>query len=82
MTSDETQILRRDLQEMLTHFTFDSINKKNPGRLDGSGSQVLDFGSGHDLTVRGFEPRLRVCAHSSEPGWDALSPSLCPSPQK
>ena len=28
---------------------------------------TLDFGSGHDLTVRGFEP---------EPAWDSLSPDL------
>ena len=37
----------------------------------------LDFGSGHDLTVRGFEPHVRLCADSSEPAWDSLSPSLC-----
>ena len=27
-----------------------------------------DFGSGHDLTVREFEPRVGLCADSSEPG--------------
>ena len=27
-----------------------------------------DFGSGHDLVVREFEPRIRLCADSSEPG--------------
>ena len=27
-----------------------------------------DFGSGHDLTVCEFEPRVGLCAHSSEPG--------------
>ena len=27
-----------------------------------------DFGSGHDLTVGEFEPRVRLCADSSEPG--------------
>ena len=30
--------------------------------------QASDFGSGHDLTVREFEPRIRLCADSSEPG--------------
>ena len=25
------------------------------------------FGSGHDFTVRGFEPCVRLCADSSEP---------------
>ena len=53
------------------------------GHLDGSVGQVSDFGSGHDLTVLEFEPRIRLCADSSEPGayfrfW--VSVSLCPSP--
>ena len=34
------------------------------------------FGSGCDLTVRESEPRIRLCADSTEPGWDSLSPSL------
>ena len=29
---------------------------------------TLGFSSGHDLPVRGFEPRVGVCADSSEPG--------------
>ena len=29
---------------------------------------MSDFGSGHDLTVRGFEPHVGLCADSSEPG--------------
>ena len=37
---------------------------------------TLDFGSGRDLTLRGIEPRLGLCADSSEPAWDFLSPSL------
>ena len=42
-----------------------------------------DFGSGHGLTVREFEPRLRVSAALTEPASDPLSLpslSLCPSP--
>ena len=41
------------------------------------------FGSGHDLTVLEFEPRVRLCADSSEPGACfrfGVSLSLCPSP--
>ena len=30
-------------------------------------SQTLDFGSGHDLTVREFEPHDGLCADSGEP---------------
>ena len=40
---------------------------------------TLDLGSGHDLTVREFEPRVGLCADSAEPAWDSLSLSLCPS---
>ena len=38
--------------------------------------QILDFGSGHDLTVHGFEPRVRLWADIAEPAWDSLSLSL------
>ena len=40
---------------------------------------TLGLGSGHDLTVRKFEPRIGLCADSAEPVWDSLSPSL-PAP--
>ena len=42
---------------------------------------TLGFGSGHDLTVRGFEPRVGLRAGGAEPAWDslALPLSLCPS---
>ena len=29
---------------------------------------TLGFGSGHDLVVHGFEPHVRLCPDSSEPG--------------
>ena len=38
------------------------------GRLGGSVGWAADFGSGNDLAVRGFEPRVGLCADSSEPG--------------
>ena len=43
---------------------------------------TLDFGSGHDLMVHGFKPRVGLCTDSIEPAWDSLSPSvsLYPSP--
>ena len=50
------------------------------GRLGASVGQASDFGSGHDLTVREFEPRVGLCADSSaqslEPVSDSVSPSL------
>ena len=43
---------------------------------------VLGFSSGHDLTVCGFRPYIRLCSEDTEPAWDSLSLSLslCPSP--
>ena len=43
---------------------------------------TLGVGSGHDLTVHGFEPHIRLYADNAEPAWDSasLSLSLCPSP--
>ena len=38
------------------------------GSLGGSVGWVTDFGSGHDLTVCEFEPRVGLCADCSEPG--------------
>ena len=37
---------------------------------------TLDFGSGHDLAVRGIEPHVGLQADSAEPAWDSLSLSL------
>ena len=36
------------------------------GRLGGSVGWAADFGSGHDLAVREFEPRVGLCADRSE----------------
>ena len=39
---------------------------------------TIDFSSGHELTVREFQPHVGLCADSVESAWDSLS--LCPSP--
>ena len=39
-------------------------------------SPTLDFGSGHDLMVREFEPRIGLGTDSTEPAWVSLSLSL------
>ena len=63
---------------------FQFTSKANiPGRLGGSVGEASHFGSGHDLAVREFEPRVGLCADSSEPGACfrfCVSLSLCPSP--
>ena len=46
---------------------------------------TLDFDSGHDLTVHGFEPHVRFCADSSESEayfTFCVSLSLYPSPAR
>ena len=40
---------------------------------------TLGFGSGHDLTIHGFEPRVGLRADSTESAWDSLFLSFCPS---
>ena len=51
------------------------------GRLGDSVSQVSDFGSGHDLADREFEPHIGLAAVSMETAADPLSlfslPCLC-----
>ena len=54
--------------------------KEIVGHLGGSAGQVSNFGSGHDLTVHGFEPRIKLCADSLEPALDSVSPSLSALP--
>ena len=39
---------------------------------------TLNFGSGHDLTVHRFKPRIGLWAESMEPAWDSLP--LCAHP--
>ena len=61
----------------------DTIKKaKRQGHLGGSVGYVSDFGSGHDLTVCGFEPASGsvLTAQNLEPASDFVSFSLCPSP--
>ena len=48
------------------------------GCLGGSVGKADNFGSGHDLPVREFEPRMGLAAVSSEPALDPLSPLPLP----
>ena len=43
-------------------------NNATEGRLSGSVGWVASFSSGHDLTVREFEPHIGLFADSLEPG--------------
>ena len=67
----------------LHHLLIKSVHNGVPGWL--SWVSVMIFRSGRDLTVRGFEPRVGLCADSSEPGACfrfCVSLSLCPSPAR
>ena len=52
------------------------------GHLGGSVGWASNFGSGHDLAVHGFEPRVGLCADSQslEPVSDSVSPSFSAPP--
>ena len=52
------------------------ILKNLMGHLGGSVGWASDFGSGHDLTVCGFEPRVWLCTDSVEPAGDSHALSL------
>ena len=59
-----------------------AIEKTTQGAPEGLGWLSVSFGSGHDLTLHKFEPRVGLCADSSEPGacfTFCVSFSLCPS---
>ena len=48
------------------------------GQLGGSVGEASGLGSGHDLTVCEFEPRIGLSAVSVEPASDPVSLSLSP----
>ena len=39
---------------------------------------TLGFGSGRDLTVRGIEPHVGLCADIAEPAWEPLLSLFAP----
>ena len=51
---------------------------KKLGRLGGSVCPASDFGSGRDLVVREFEPRVGLCAVSTVPAWILCLPHSLP----
>ena len=60
---------RARLSQHFLMLTSDPVKKDlTEGRLGGSVGWASDFGSGHDLTSCEFEPRVGLCANSSEPG--------------
>ena len=64
---------------------YSAVKKKEHAvrALGGSVGYTSHFGSGHDLAIREFEPRVGLWADSSEPGacfGFCVSLSLCPTP--
>ena len=56
------------------------LNHTIQGRLGGSISHASNFGSGHELVVWEFRPRIRLSAVSIGPTLDPLSPCLSAPP--
>ena len=72
-----------NLPEKKKHWHKKNEEMRREGHLGGSVGWASDFSSGRDLMVYEFEPHVRLCADSSEPGaclrfWVSLS--LCPFP--
>ena len=84
--------IENDKVGQLCHFVYIIIRKekiylKSPESRGTWVAQSVesDFGSGHDLVVPEFEPRIRLCADSSEPGACfrfCVPLPLCPSPAR
>ena len=68
--------IHREVGEVLGYFSLDPASPKNSqtypclpeGKILTQITSASDFGSGRDLAVREFEPRVGLCAGSSEPG--------------
>ena len=78
---------RRELRQLNTSYDseaakFDLKNKTKQNRDSWVALSVknpaLDFGSGHDLTVREFKLHIRLHATSVEPAWGLFFLSLSP----
>ena len=67
---------RRDSQQQGP----ETLKEHNTWDAGGSVGWVSDFGSGCDLPVRGFEPRVWVCGESLETASGSVSPSPSASP--
>ena len=61
---------------------INKLKKINRGAWVAQSVECLtpDFSSGHDLTVRGIECHVGLCADSVEPAWDSLPPSVSAPP--
>ena len=62
---------------------FKAVNRRGAWGAQSVKCLTLDFGPGHDLTVREFEPHAGFGVDSAEPAWDSVSlpvpPLLVPS---
>ena len=68
------------LPQRKQHSVGQDTNHHLEGLLGGSVGEavkhpILDLSSGHDLTDPEMEPRVWLCADSTEPAWDSLCPS-------
>ena len=79
---DVTPLTREGGEDKTLIQTVGDPKQNKLGRLGAQSVKrtALGFGSGHDLTVRGFEPRVGLCSDRVVPVWDSLPPSLSGPP--
>ena len=84
MWSLPSKFVRKEVPSPLTLPYTGNTRKMPSGRGAWVALQVrcltLGLGSGQDLTVHEFEPRIGLCANSAQPAWVSLFFSLCPFP--
>ena len=61
-------VIGRHQRSALSEVWQQAFKLRFQGRLGGSVGWASDFGSCRDLAAREFEPRVGLCADSSEPG--------------
>ena len=59
---------------------FKSVSERGPRMAQSVKCPTLDYGSGHDLMVHGFEPHVGLCTGSVELAWDSHTSLLSASP--
>ena len=86
LVTNSLGLCKADMRRWCTGQTYSRTNDRGaisrarerhggaPGGAQSVKQPTLDFGSGHDLAVRGIESCIRLRADNMEPAWDSLSP--------
>ena len=72
--------IEAELENLLGEFSIKMKGTRGAWGAQAVTRLTLDLNSGHDLTVHGFESRVRLSADSRDCLGFCVSLSLCPSP--